>query len=66
IKAGTTIKFANKDVVTHDVQSTDKSIDTVPIAPNSELSLKFDKPGTYAYICSIHPLSMSGTIEVTQ
>ena len=66
IKAGTTLKFMNHDVVTHDVQTADKSVDTGPIAPNSEISVKFDKPGTFAYICSIHPLSMSGTIEVTQ
>ncbi|MEP7198485.1 MAG: cytochrome P460 family protein [Chloroflexota bacterium] len=66
IKVGTAVKFVNRDTVTHDVQNADKTIDSGPIAPNTEVTIKFEKPGIYDYICAIHPLSMSARIEVKE
>ena len=68
ISAGTTIKWINKDNVTHTVTS------GVPGSPsgtfgsgnfgqNGEFSYKFDQVGTFKYFCDIHQ-SMTGTIIV--
>jgi len=34
--------------------------------PNESYSLTFDKPGTYSYICLIHPGTMHGTVVVEE
>ena len=36
-----------------------------PIGPGQTYVQTFDKPGTYSYICSIHPDRMHGTVVVT-
>jgi plastocyanin len=68
VKAGTTITWINNDEAEHTVTAKDKSFDsgalkTVNIQPGASFSLKFDKPGTYEYFCSIHP-RMIGKIVV--
>ena len=40
-------------------------IKSAPVQPDQTSVLSFDKPGTYAYICSIHPSQMKGEIVVT-
>ncbi len=36
-----------------------------PLDTNDSFEFKFDKPGTYRYVCSIHP-QMMGTIVVKE
>ena len=38
--------------------------DLIPDIPNRAFSLRFDRPGTYGYLCLIHSDAMQGTIEV--
>lgn len=38
--------------------------DGTVVPPNESYSLKFDKPGTYQYVCLIHPTTMRGEIIV--
>lgn len=64
VKAGTTVTFTNKDLTSHSATASDGvSFDTGLIGQNESATVTFDKPGTYAYYCSVHP-SMKGTIVV--
>jgi plastocyanin len=63
IKAGSTVTWTNQDSVAHTVVAQDGSWKSESLAKGTSFSYTFDKPGTYAYICSIHP-TMKGTIIV--
>jgi len=63
IKAGSTLTWTNQDSVAHTVVAQDGSWKSDNLAKGASFSYTFDKPGTYAYICSIHP-TMKGTIIV--
>jgi plastocyanin len=43
--------------VPHDASAQDGSWSTGEIAPGKSATVKFDKPGTYTYICKDHPWS---------
>jgi plastocyanin len=61
ISVGDKVKWTNFDNVKHDVQG---SIFKSALLPQFDSYVfTFTKPGTYNYICSIHP-SMQGTITV--
>jgi plastocyanin len=56
ITAGDTVKFLNSDGVAHNVMSTDGEGYNLGMFPKGESrDQKFDKPGTYAQLCSVHP-----------
>jgi plastocyanin len=63
INAGTTIKWTNKDAVTHDVTSTTGLFGSGPLNNGGTFSYTFSSSGTYAYYCTIHP-SMTGSVTV--
>ena len=63
VKAGTTVKWKNLDGEPHTVTSDIGLFRSGGMDENDSFSFKFDKPGTYKYICSIHP-KMVGTIVV--
>jgi plastocyanin len=63
IKAGSTVTWTNQDSVAHTVVAQDGSWKSDNLAKGASFSYTFAKPGTYAYICSIHP-TMKGTIIV--
>jgi plastocyanin len=62
VARGTEVKFANHDSTAHE-PSKSGSFDTGPIAPGKSDSVRFSRPGTYRYICAIHPF-MHGKIIV--
>ena len=72
VKAGTTVTFVNTDATGHTVTSVkpgttdpDGLFDSGLLsAKKNTFSFKFDTPGTYEYICSIHT-HMRGTIIVS-
>ena len=64
IKAGTTVDWTNQDDIPHTVSFTGSGIHSDVLARNGSYSHTFTAPGTYAYICSIHPF-MHGTVIVT-
>ena len=68
VKVGTTIKWTNYDPVEHNVTS--KSGPTSFTSPNfSEghaVEFTMTKPGVIHYLCTIHPTTMNGTIEVVK
>jgi plastocyanin len=64
VTAGSTVEWTNKDSVQHDVTFAGGSIVSTVLNHNDTFSHTFLTPGTYHYICSIHPF-MHGTVIVT-
>jgi amicyanin len=68
VKAGTKVTFTQEDgSVQHNVRSTGagaKTLNSPNLSKGQSYTVTFTKPGTYSYICSIHPF-MKGTITVT-
>jgi plastocyanin len=63
VSVGTTVRWKNLDGEPHTVRSLDTSFRSDPLDQNDSFAFKFDQPGTYRYVCSIHP-QMLGTIVV--
>ena len=55
VKAGTAVRWRNNGTVTHTIVAVDGSWTTGPLHPLDIGIVKFDKPGTYTYICKDHP-----------
>lgn len=55
VKAGTTVTWTNLDGEPHTVTSIDGPFRSGALDQNDSFSFKFVKPGTYKYLCSIHP-----------
>jgi plastocyanin len=63
VPVGATVSWNNLDGEPHTVKSIDQAFRSGALDQNDSFSFKFDKPGTYRYVCSIHP-QMVGTIIV--
>lgn len=63
IKAGSTVTWANKDDEPHTVVSDAGMFRSSALDTGDSFTYKFDKPGTYHFVCSIHP-RMVGSIIV--
>jgi plastocyanin len=63
IEAGGKVIWVNRDSAPHTATAEDGSFDTGTLEEGKLKSESFKEPGTYAYICSIHP-QMRGTVEV--
>lgn len=63
ITVGTTVKWTNKDGVTHTVTSDNGLFNSGNIASNGTYTYSFTSTGTFEYHCAIHP-SMLGTVKV--
>ena len=55
VKTGTTVTWKNLDGEPHTVVSPDGVFRSHALDQGDAFTFKFDKPGTYKYICSIHP-----------
>jgi plastocyanin len=55
VKAGTTVTWKNLDGEPHTVVSPDGVFRSHALDQGDVFTFTFDKPGTYKYICSIHP-----------
>ena len=63
VAAGTDVTWENQDGEPHTVVSLTNDFRSQALDEKDKFSHTFDKPGTYKYICSIHP-KMVGTITV--
>ncbi|MGO9804364.1 MAG: cupredoxin family copper-binding protein [Steroidobacteraceae bacterium] len=63
VKAGSTVTWTNRDEEPHTVVSLSGLFRSAALDTNDSFSFRFDTPGTYYYICTIHP-RMTGTIVV--
>ena len=64
VTAGTTVTWTNRDQIAHTVSDTQNGIASPVLNQSQTYSHTFTKPGTYHYICTIHPF-MHGTVIVT-
>jgi YVTN family beta-propeller protein len=64
VSAGETVTWVNDDGGPHSIAVMNGRASD-PVMPGSSYSANFDRPGTYDYLCSIHPY-MSGKILVTE
>jgi plastocyanin len=64
VKAGAKVTWTNRDTTPHTITSTDKRfVSSSGLDTNDQYSYVFDKPGTYDYFCSLHPM-MVGKVTV--
>jgi plastocyanin len=63
VKAGTAVTWINRDEEPHNVVSLDRVFRSKAIDGGEKFTASFDKPGTYKYICAVHP-QMHGQIVV--
>jgi plastocyanin len=63
VQAGEQVTWVNKDDEPHTVVSDSGLFRSAAMDTDESFSFKFDKPGTYRFVCSIHP-RMVGTIVV--
>jgi plastocyanin len=63
VPAGTTVEWKNEDEVTHTVTANDKSFDSGTMDAGAVWRHTFDRPGSYAYFCTLHPF-MKATVVV--
>jgi len=64
VPVGATVTWRNRHGANHDVVADDGTFASPLFGTGESWSFTFTEPGTYPYICSIHP-SMRGTIIVT-
>ncbi len=63
VAVGTTITWTNEQDFAHTVTADDGSFDSGDLATGDTFEHTFDSPGTFAYVCSIHP-NMAGSVVV--
>ena len=63
VPVGTTVTWKNMDPEPHTVTSTDGSFRSEALDQGDTYRMRFSKPGTYKYICTIHP-RMTASVTV--
>jgi plastocyanin len=68
VKVGSTLKWTNYDPVEHNVTSKSgpDSFASKDFSEGHSVEFKMTKPGVIHYLCTIHPATMNGTIEVVK
>ena len=62
IRAGQTVTWTNDDNFTHTVR-VDGQADH-EVEPGERVSIAFEEPGTYHYVCTLHRRDMDGEVIV--
>ncbi|MBV8783791.1 MAG: cupredoxin family copper-binding protein [Gammaproteobacteria bacterium] len=63
LRAGSTLRWINDDEEPHTVVSVDGLFRSAAVDGGESFEFRFEKPGTYRYICTVHP-QMSGEVIV--
>jgi plastocyanin len=63
VKVGTTVTWTNNDQDAHTVTAMDRSFSSRPLNTGDTYHYTFNKPGSYTYLCTIHPF-MTATVVV--
>ena len=62
VDAGSTVTWTNDDNFTHTVQVDGQ--DDHKVERGKSISITFDNPGTYHYVCTLHSRDMDGEVIV--
>jgi plastocyanin len=62
VAAGATVTWTNEDNFTHTVQ-VDGQADH-KVGKGESVSITFERPGTYSYVCTLHSQDMDGEVIV--
>ena len=62
IEAGETVTWTNGDNFTHTVQVVGQ--EDLKVEQGESVSIRFDTPGTYHYVCTLHEQDMEGDVIV--
>jgi plastocyanin len=54
VTRGSTVSWVNLDAEPHTVRSVDDAFRSGALDQNDRFSFRFERPGTYRYVCSIH------------
>jgi plastocyanin len=63
VPVGSELTWENTDPTPHTVTARDGGFDSGTLDPGSRFAATFDRAGTFAYLCQIHP-TMTGSIRV--
>ncbi len=63
ITAGSRVTWVNRDGAPHDATDEDGAWGTGTLGRDDSATVAFDEPGTFRYLCTIHP-SMKATLTV--
>ena len=71
IKVGTFVKWTNEQSTLHTVTHTPTELGVeiafdISLQDSDTFVYQFNEPGTFRYVCLIHPVQMIGTITVTE
>jgi plastocyanin len=68
VRVGSTIRWTNYDSVEHNVTSEGghQRFASKNFGESASFTIKASRPGVIHYLCTIHPASMNGTIEVVK
>ncbi len=64
IRKGTEVTWTNNDDIPHTVVAIGSGLRSKPMDTDGTFTYKFEKPGTFAYICGLHP-HMKAKVVVT-
>ena len=64
IDPGDGVRWTNFDTASHGQVSVEPGFATATIGQDQSTVMTFSVPGTFAYVCSIHGVSMQGTVVV--
>jgi plastocyanin len=62
IESGDTVTWTNEDNFTHTVQV--EGQEDHKVEQGESVEIRFDEPGTYDYVCTLHSQDMDGTVIV--
>jgi plastocyanin len=65
VSAGTTVTWTNLDPTAHTVRASDGSFDSGTLGSDARFETTFERAGTFAYFCRIHP-TMCGSVRVRE
>jgi len=65
IRRGQTVRWVNDDPAAHTITAKDGAWSSKMLAKGSTFSRRFTRPGTYVYVCAMHP-SMRATVIVSR
>jgi len=62
VAVGTRVSWKNFDGEPHTIRSIDDTFRSGALDQNDTFSYTFDQPGTYRYVCSIHPQMVASIV----